>query len=346
MSTGPGGTLVTSTSRTVLAWVTPDDASIKSAARYSAALISPVLFRLDWGERDARLSPWSARAPKLIDQLRTPKLQLVPLVSCLGPCAKRLSLALADESARNRLFDTLAVAATAYGGLAIDFEDLRCEATFFSEIVRSLAGALHKVGKRLVVTAPPPCGAGEPKEEWRTCAADGSSYDFVALVNQADLLAVMLYDHDTSGERAPQGKAFVAGSLDRLANLVPAELRERVLVGVPLYGRMSASLTGRTDVLFGAASRGHVQGHTAQVSALRFDADALAGVGTITLDDDATRSGKIFLETHESVRARLQLTHARGFGGIALWRLGDEDPCVASVVSAFAASERLDGACP
>ena len=342
--------------REVLAWVIGDDESLASLkAERGVTLVSPVLHRVSFEGAEPKITAWSR--PQDSERLtraiaRFAERDRLPLVACGGSCARRLARTLSDSAMTTRLEDQLFALATDHGGVLLDFEGLVGESQFFSSLVKSLGARLRRHKKRLALALPAPCPLSLTPAAAKTSScvqpAPGSAYDFRALTAESDLVAIMLYDHDTTGARPPQPREWIVGALSRLAGLVPKDQFDRLAFGVPLYGRVDGALMeGRGDFLWSALHRGRIRGRTFRSSSRRFDDSAISTVATatVTLGDGGAQRGPIFIEDHTATRQRLALALEHGFSKIALWRLGGEDPCTALVLDAFRTGPPLDVPC-
>ena len=342
-------------SREVLAWVIGDDESVASLkAQRGVTLVSPVLHRVSFEGSEPKITTWSrpqdsARLSREVS--RFAERDRLPLVACGGPSARRLARALAEPATAKRLEDRLFALADGEGGVLLDFEGLVGDSESLSSLVANLGARLRSRNKRLALALPAPCPLSLAPAAAKTSScvepAPASAYDFRALTAASDLVAIMLYDHDTTGARAPQPREWIEGAVARLAALVPKEQFDRLAFGVPLYGRIDGALMGgRSDFLWSALERGRVRGRRVRTGSPRFDAAALSNVATATVESDGgAQRGPIFIEDHTSTQRRLALALELGFTKVALWRLGGEDPCTALVLDAFRTGQALGVRC-
>jgi spore germination protein YaaH len=210
-------------------------------------------------------------------------------------------------------------------GVDIDYEELPPTAgPVFTAFLRSLADQLHARGMVLSVAVPA-----------RTADQGGDdtlAYPYQVIGAIADEVRIMAYDYSYStsepGPIAPLGwvESVVGYALPR----VPAD---KVVLGLAAYGY---DWVGGTGADIGAA-----------------DAAALAqrrGVTPTWHDDSAGtsfdyeaggRRHTVWYEDARSVAAKQQVAIDNGLRGVAIWRLGSEDPQTwTSVASATDRSTR------
>lgn len=113
----------------------------------------------------------------------------------------------------------------AAAGVHIDFE--RVEAAYrvtFVTLLESLQATLHADGRLLTIAVPP------KRSEW-----EAPGYDFAAIGRLCDAVTVMTYDeHYSGGSPGPIASLpWMTQVLDYATSLIP---REKVLVGIPVYG--------------------------------------------------------------------------------------------------------------
>jgi spore germination protein len=204
-----------------------------------------------------------------------------------------------------------------YTGYQLDFEGLgfgdRSRLTAFSA---RLGGKLTGAGlKYSTAVIPQKQTNGTGLEQLFSHAG---VYDYGALSRNATSMSLMAYDeHTSSTDPGP------VASLDWVQQVATASSsgldRSRIFLGVPLYYR--------DWPLRGAPTAG---GYSDAV------ASAVAHDGTLTWDF-ASRSPLlqysapaeehvVWLENQASLAAKLRAAKQMGFGGIAAWRLGLEDP--------------------
>lgn len=321
--------------RQVAAWVLGDDVSVESMRQNLDALtvVSPTFYKVAVVGKTTRLVPWEATpTPRARFQALASgkRVSVLPMVGCVEQCAENLSAILDDERARAAHVAALLAAAEADGldGLFIDYEEIRCSTDGFSRFIDALAGALHGRGKKLGIAVAEPCGIAPD------CEREPYPFALNHLAATADVLAVMEYDFivDGSGPIAPSD--WLVRGLRRLQRDIESRNMPKVFVGIPLYGRVSRDVTTSDNAVLWADVTRRIAGAPLLSEPLRFDAGGLAKVARVS-NAKSGREGKIFLEDHDTLTARLEILEREGFANIALWRLGGEDPCVWPVIRAW-----------
>ncbi len=202
-------------------------------------------------------------------------------------------------------------AALDFPGVHLDIEGVPQDSRDrLTGLIQRLANALHQRGKKLAVAVVP----HKPGHLNEFSAA----YDLAAISRSADLVTLMAYDEHTSltDPGAVAGldwdRQVLSGSLAEMASPSTA------LLGLPLYSR--------------AWSGGDVVADSYAASVQR----ALATPGASVDYDFAAatplirdkQGGTLYFDDAESLAAKAALVDGLHLRGIALWRLGFEDPAV------------------
>ena len=153
-----------------------------------------------------------------------------------------------------------------------------------------------------------------------------STYDYQAIGRLADQFILMAYDqHHRLGPPGPiAGYNWVATALEETLSLVPAP---KVWLGLPLYHRDWGEAGSSTG------SHAEALSHLEQ------------GGGEMQWDELAreawfstTRDGAVqttWLENSRSIAEEIGLAKRYHLGGVAAWRLGQEDPEVWDVLEQY-----------
>jgi spore germination protein YaaH len=208
-----------------------------------------------------------------------------------------------------------------YPGLQLDIEGVpAAERDHLTGLVRELAAGLHANGRRLAVAVVP-----HKPDHLNVYSA---AYDLPAIAAAADLVTLMAYDEHTSltdaGAVAGLGwdRQILDGSLPEL------RAPQKTLLGLPLYARR----WGDGGVVADSYSASLATAVGAPGARLDYDFAAATpyvregdGSSTTWFDDAASLSVKGALAGSLHLR------------GVALWRLGFEDPATWSILPATAA---------
>ncbi|MGE5580440.1 MAG: stalk domain-containing protein [Bacillota bacterium] len=219
----------------------------------------------------------------------------------------KLSALLDNSLLRERLALNVATTVTVdYKGVAVDFEGLGLDsetrekdAANLSAFFESLKTYLH--GREVYAIVPPLNSAYK-------------GYDHVRLGELCDAVVVMAYGYEDRSQpsaTAPWDKVDEAVRLELEA--VP---REKVILGVPAYGTVYASVGVTSALQSKPAARDQVGPDQAE------RAWSPSSAATTLAWEDGNTSYRAFVEDNDSLRARASLAKRYGLRGIAIWRLG------------------------
>ena len=205
-----------------------------------------------------------------------------------------------------------------YDGIELDYESLHGldDRADFTLLVQELAAALHGEGKLLAVTVHPKTAA---PGTWEGPQAQ----DWSAIGAAADRVRVMVYGyHWGGGPPGPIAPLFWTEEVIEFAvTVIPPQ---RVYLGLHLYGLDWGAGAATTleweeaqELLAASGATQMWADHDAQGRAV--------AESWFTYDDGSTRH-EVWYADGAAVLARLRLVKQYGLGGVALWRLGGEDP--------------------
>ncbi|MBV8959621.1 MAG: glycosyltransferase [Actinobacteria bacterium] len=229
----------------------------------------------------------------------------------------RATALLRSPAARHRFVSALTsvVARQGWDGVVLDFENLSPDTrASYPRLVRALDLALGD--RRLDVTVP----AVTDRR-----ADDLQPYDVAALGRSADRIVLMAYDqHDPTGAAGPvAGLPWVRQSLTVAEGLVP---RDKLLLGLAGYGYAWTSPGNATDLT------------VAQAQAMQHRAAAVTQWDAGQQEWHVHAGGDdVWYEDAAAVASRAQLAVTDGLAGVALWRIGSEDPATLDQLPAPAA---------
>jgi spore germination protein YaaH len=279
------------------------------------SLVSPTGVGID---SDGSLS--GAPDGPAVDTARSGGVPVWPLLQNDASDSTGIAGLLEDGSARGRLVDAARsfAARNRFPGLHLDIEGVpEGERDHLSDLVRALAAGLHADGRRLAVAVVP----HKPGH----LNVYSAAYDLRAISAAADLVTLMAYDEHTSltDPGAVAGldwdREILDGSLGELHS------RAAGLLGLPLYAR--AWTGGDTVADSYAASLATALSQTGA----RVDYDFAAATPFVHGGDGRSST---WFDDATSLQAKLVLAASAHLRGIALWRLGFEDPALWSVLPA------------
>lgn len=196
--------------------------------------------------------------------------------------------------------------------------------------LRELDAAL---GDRLLMTSVPPV-----YDDGQTGESGYWVYDHAAMGEIVDFVRIMAYDYSTSEPGPIAPIEWVRQLSDATAALIPGE---KVLLGVPAYGhdwptgttgtcpadaepRRRSVTTSSAPVV--AAERGATITHDPVTAEAGFSyTETLTGVDASGNATSCTVDRTVRFMDPTGIGVRAELARDLGFGGVAIWALGNED---------------------
>lgn len=200
-----------------------------------------------------------------------------------------------------------------YDGVNLDFEGiLASDRTAYTRFVTALATLFHAHGYYVTLSVPAET-ANQPRNAWT------GAYDYRALGRVADLIMPMAYDDHwaggTPGGVAPT--AWVAAVARYSAETVGAR---KVVLGVPAYGyNWGGSPTATPLSYFQAVALDDSYARGLAGSHFAYTAGGIRH--------------QVYFEDGQTFLAKAQVAVDYNLRGIALWRLGIEDPAIWSIMA-------------
>lgn len=295
--------------------------SLRAHAR-EMTLLGPQCF---WVEADGIVH--GVVPPEIAEIAKQTRLPLMPLVVNRGFDRRTASAMLRNDRARERAATYIAYLAKRenYVGFQIDLENIDpADKKLFSRFVQQTAARLHRDGRLLSIavvprfsdTFPGQSHSGEFKTgEW------GAPFDYRALGQVVDFMAVMTYDHHGRlGSPGPiAGLAWVEEALEYAAQRVP---RQKLLLGIPFYGR--DWLENEHGTIARSLTFKEATALRDQVAAQPQWDDRWRSPWFEFRDGPALH--KVWFEDSRSLAEKLRLMRKNRLRGYAAWRLGAEDP--------------------
>jgi len=250
--------------------------------------------------RDCRLKG-SAALPTIAFRGRPPRLHLVVFL-LNDPVAFR-QCAGGDAAAREKLASDIAAMAKDYAGIQIDFESLEADdrealLAFMSTLRARLADAM------LTIAVPA-----------KTSPSGKPAYDYAALAGICDRVFIMAYDQhwETSSPGPIASLSWCETVAARGIEEVP---RERLVMGLPLYGR-----AWQTRKINRALTWKDAEELSRRAGGARRKEDHGA-----CFEYTEPVTVKVYYEDPISIRAKLRLYHSYGIPAVAFWRIGQGAP--------------------
>ena|SRR5436190_6062024 len=302
----------------VAAWIPPWDANALTSIQLNANAVSesnPVWY--SWNADGTIARNWNAenatwRAAMTGTRL-VPTIQNVVNKAFDGNAAATMLATPASREAHAEAIAQLAVM-NAFDGIDVDYERVPVASrASFTAFVATLAQKLHAANKNLSVTV---YAKTSDAANWNGPGAE----DWPALGSLVDAVKIMAYDYSWSSS-AP-GPIAPLDWLDRIASYAESAIpREKIVIGLPLYGYDWSGGTGRgvtySQATQSAQSAGAPVSHDANGEATYTYAGHV-----VYFQDAASYARKVEM---------LQQKHPQ-IGGFAHWALGQEDPAVWDVI--------------
>lgn len=295
----------------VWGFTVPWDAGSSASARAHAAQLSAVVS--GWIQLDSLTGQPFAEFRDTLARNTPPGMRLMAIVTNavagrFHPDAiRRLA---ADSTALPRAANEIARRLTAgrYRGLVIDLEGfLPADRDVVSMVARTIADSARRHGVTPIAVAVP--------------AVDTATFPGRSFVPSADYLLVMLYDqHWTT---SPPGPLAAPDWVRAATALRVGEVgAQHVVAALPLYGYRWPATGPAAAVSFADAQRDAANAN------LQLQRDA----ATSTLRATSPGAWDMWVSDAGLIDALMRTVRAQGVETIALWRLGQEDPAVWTVL--------------
>lgn len=224
---------------------------------------------------------------------------------------------LSDPQARRRAVENLALEAARYGvtGINLDFENVPpSDREALSAFVRDLAERLHRDGRKLTVATPAKSSDGP-------ASAHFAAFDYEALGRYADGVWLMTYDqHYRTGPPGPIASVeWVEKVVRHAVSRIPSH---KILLGLPAYGYE-----------WGDGEAARALTYAQAMSRLDRLGATLRWHPTYKVPYFTVGSRHVWFENRYSAGYKLLLVGRYELGGIAIWRLGQEDPGMWDVIA-------------
>lgn len=225
---------------------------------------------------------------------------------------------LSNPAARKAGVRNLAKAmSSGFAGINLDLEAVpAADRSLYTAFVGELATELHAAGK-LLTLAIPAKSWDDPSNAW------SGAFDYQALGSVADFIVIMAYDeHWVGGNPGPIASInWVENVAAYVSRTIPPQ---KALLGIPAYAYdwpANGGGTGGARAMGAKAAKQLAAALGAQVSW-----DDMAQVPYFIYQDKNGQKRVVYFEDARSAQAKLGVVRRYGFGGVAIWRLGFEDP--------------------
>ncbi|ORX23517.1 glycoside hydrolase [Thermoanaerobacterium sp. PSU-2] len=227
---------------------------------------------------------------------------------------------ISNASLRNILVNNIANMALLnnYPGINIDFEFVPPEdRSNLNAFMEELYNALKSIGKIVTISLP-----AETEDNPRHPFS--GAFQYTVLSQFTDQAYVLAYDEHFSKPGPIASIGFVRSVLDYAAKSIETK---KIWLGMAVYGYdwAEGSNYPRTLSYFQAIE-------TAKNLGVKIEYDETAQESTYTYTVDSIKH-TVWFEDARSFQAKLPLVTQYGISGIAVWRLGQEDPNVWNILS-------------
>ncbi|WP_324669194.1 LysM peptidoglycan-binding domain-containing protein [Geochorda subterranea] len=232
-----------------------------------------------------------------------------------------VSSILTNATAQARALDqiTRLVTEAGYDGVQIDLENVDpAQRQLFTQFLQRLAERLRPSGATLSIAVPAKTW-DDPNNGW------SGAFDYRAIGQVVDQVVLMTYDEHwiTSGAGPIASMPWVSDVVRYASQTIPTH---KLLVGIAGYGYDWPSTGGMATMLKASDAV-----RLAQQKGVPILWDAGAQVPYFSYAENGV-TRVVYFENAESARYKLQLIGRHDLGGMALWRLGFEDPALWDVV--------------
>jgi spore germination protein len=300
-------------------YVTYDATSLTTlqAQVHNLDIVSPYFYQV---RSDGSINSWFSSSAMQV--MRDAGVQIVPMITN-APRWDDFTELMEDEDKRDLIIDGIVdlLEEHDYDGIHIDFEAINAtDADLVTDFMRRLSEELHPRNK--LVTQAVIARLSDVPSVW------GGAYDYPELAKYNDFIVIMAYDFTPVGSSSP-GPVAPVNWVRNVANYTASRIPpEKVLLGVPFYGYdWKLNEDGNADGSARAMRFDHTMA-LEQYDDLEFHWDDQAQSPWATYTDDDGAEHEVWFENVDSLRHKLEVMINHDFGGMAAWRLGQEDPSV------------------
>ncbi|NLY91417.1 MAG: SH3 domain-containing protein [Firmicutes bacterium] len=292
---------------------TGDSRALKSFAQNTKVIttIAPFLFRVNKnGEINGQ------HKPQLIQTAKSAGVKILAVVTNIDSSTfskQTVSSLLRSKNARSKAVSEILnlLKENGYSGVNIDFEGVPvADRPYLTAFFRELATTLH--ANNFLVTAALP--AKTATEEW---SAWSGAYDYQAIAPYLDLAVLMTYDQHYAG--GPAGPVAAQPWVDRVLSYALRYFSpQKLVMGIAAYGYVWDDRAGR------ALNYNGIQALIKKHSVLpKWHEEYKVPYFAYT---EAGVKHEVWYENRRSTAAKMELVDKYNLRGVAIWRLGYEDP--------------------
>lgn len=209
-----------------------------------------------------------------------------------------------------------------FDGVNIDIEDVyREDSGRLSAFYTELGAELKRLGYYFSASIP-------SRISDRPFNPFSDPFDYAVIGRAVDEFVVMLYNEHGWPGSGP-GPVVSQGWMDRVLRYTATKMPpEKIMAAVSLFGFDFNLTTGRNRLVTHAQALAIARRYNAQI---RFDQPTKTPMFAYT--DERGNRHEVWFEDRRSILAKAQLASSLGIKGLALWRIGLEDPEIWTVLS-------------
>ena len=204
-----------------------------------------------------------------------------------------------------------------FDGVHIDFEDIYYEDRFLlSDFYRELGEALKSRGLYYVVSTP-------ARTSDRPTNPFSAAFDYALLGQVVDELSIMLYNEHGWPGSGP-GPVVSIGWMEKVLRYALTKMRAaKITAAVSVFGFDFNLTTKKNTYVTYNMALNIARKYNQQVN---FDQPTQTPM--FSYQDEQGNQHEVWFENADSIRGKLLLANRLGTRGVALWRLGMEDPAI------------------
>lgn len=267
---------------------------------------------------------------KYLDILEGDKTTMIsPLIRNFGFDKQIAKWSLFSPAAQKKMVEetlTLLEKEPRYKGVVIDIENTSpTDRDHYSAFIRRMYEALHPKGF-MVFTVVGPKETDIPKAMWTR------AFDYKEIGKYSDFVILMTYDQHWKG--GPPGPCAAVDWFEACVRYACECMpRDKVIAGIPFYGYDWPATGPATSLTHKKAS--------ALIDCIKPDKIEWSepwGTPFFTYIENGAKH-EVWFENVRSIEAKLDVCRKLGVGGVAAWRLGDEDPRFWEVIGRYSRGE-------
>jgi len=274
-------------------------------------------------------SDYKTEAKQKVKDMKSKNIKVLALIHNMlyknGISGKELAHELfANQTAMNNFINELENYLKEYGfdGVNIDIEDIyKSDRNSYTDLIRQMKEKLGAKGYMITVSIPAKT-FDDPTNSY------SYPFDYKGIGKYADRVAIMTYDEHGAWTGSGSGPIASITWQEKVVKYAITQMsKEKILLGVPVYG-----FDWTKGKSWPKYSSYEMTMETVKSKSLQVSWDDKYKVPYINYWDSNGQK-EIWFENASSFSYKINLASKYGLKGIAIWRIGMEDPSIWSVVS-------------